>query len=130
MNQKDKNVLCVKRDKYGTLDLWLNDEDYILDNLDNESGEIKYHIVATYNGETPDKGYSYMLSLSKEPTKAIDELWLLLNRDIINWGFKDIVLHWGGHKMKFINERNITQIEKDAYVKNLEDISMHYNIEW
>ena len=54
----------------------------------------------------------------------------VIGRDTQNYFFKDIVIHWGVHTWKFINEKQVQVIEKDEYTKTMNDIERNYDIEW
>jgi len=123
---KEQNTLCVRNERYGTLDLWINNEEH----WTFGKGDLKFQVIATYNGETPEHGYAYMVSFDKDPVKALDTLMGHIGRDTENWYFKDIVIHWGIHTWNFINSKNVTKVEKDEYTKTLEDIQMNYDVEW
>ena len=122
----DKNVLCTRNERYGTLDLWINNEDHWT--FGNE--DIKWEIIATYNGEDPSKGEAYRFTLDRNPVQALNEFMGHVGRDTENWFFKDIVIHWGVHTWKFYNSKNITTVDKDENCKNLEDIKFLYDVEW
>ena len=117
---KEQNVLCARSTRYGSLDLWINPE-----------GE--YNIVATYDGESPDN-YVWGIALndlsSEKLIKEIDWIMGVIGRDTQNYFFKDIVIHWGVHTWKFINEKQVQVIEKDEYTKTMNDIERNYDIEW
>lgn len=123
---KKPKTLCARNQEYGTLDLWINDEDHWTFGKD----EFKYEIIATYNGESPETSETYRITLDKNPIEALDYLMGYIGRDVENWGYKDIVIHWGVHTWKFYNSKNISNIEKDEYVKTLEDIEYFYDVEW
>lgn len=118
--------LCALNKEYGTLDLWVNNEEHW--KFGNE--ETTWQIIATYNGKDPKEGEAYRITLDKKPTEALDALLGYIGRETENWGFKDIVIHWGVHTWKFVNDRNITEIEKDENVKSIQDIQYFYDVEW
>lgn len=126
--KEQKNKLCVRQEKYGTLDLWINPEGEGSTFGDNK----KLNIVATYNGEAINHSQAYSCSL--QDCKNVEEMldWLMgyIDRDTQNWYYKDLVIHWGVHTLKFVNEKNITTIEKDEYSRNLEDICYYNEVEW
>lgn len=122
---KEQNKLCARNERYGTLDLWINDEKH----WEFGNSKNKFQIIATLNGQNPDSGYAYMITLDEEPTKALDDFMGYISRDTQNWGYRDIVIHWGVHTWKFYNKHNITDIENDEYAKNLDDIKYFYDIE-
>lgn len=125
--KEKKRTLCVRNEEYGTLDLWINNEEHWKFGKDDK---LTWQIIVTYNGESPEKGEAYRITLDEHPTKALDELMGYIGRDVENWYYKDIVLHWGVHTWKFYNSKNITAIEKDEYTQTLEDIQMYYDVEW
>ena len=122
----EKNTLCVKQERYGTLDLWINNEDHWT--FGNE--DTKWEIIATYNGDSPSKCEAYRFTLDKDPIKALDELMGRIGRDVENWYYKDLVIHWGVHTWKFYNAYNVTSVDKDEHCKTLEDIQFLYDVEW
>ncbi len=124
---KENRKLCVKAERYGTLDLWINDEDHWTFGKDKET---KWEIIATYDGKKPNEGYAWMMTFDKDPVKAFDEVLGYIGRDTENWSYHDIVIHWGVHTWKFINSKNIEEIVKDEYTQTLEDIQMNYDVEW
>lgn len=124
---KEQNKLCCRKERYGTLDLWLNNEDHWTFGSDEET---KYEVIATYDGETPDKMEAYRFTFDKHPVEALDELMGYICRDTRNWAYKDLVIHWGVHTLKFYNSGNIEDIEKDEYTKTFEDIKYNYEVEW
>lgn len=124
---KEQNTLCARNERYGTLDLWINPEGQTL-------GDEQLHIVASFNGTPIETEQAYSLGLGnsndEDTAKKLDWLLGLIGRDTQNYFFKDIVIHWGVHTWKFINEKNITTIEKDEYTQTMQDIEMNYDIEW
>lgn len=119
------NRLCVRKDE-GTLDLWVNYEP----RWTFGGEDTKWELIATFNGETPENSEAYRFTFDKDPVKAIDEFMGVLGRDVENWHNMDIVIHWGVHTWKFINNHNVTDVEKDEYAKSLEDIKFYYDVEW
>lgn len=123
---KEHNMLCVQNTKQGTLDVWVNYEGEV-----SRYNDTRYHIITTYNGESPEEGMVASMSLKGDTIEqALDELMKYISRDTQNWSNKDIVIHWGVHTWKFMNEHNITTIEKDENTKNLDDIKLYYDVEW
>ena len=126
MNE-NKKILEARQQRYGTLDLWLNDEDHWTFGKDEET---KWEVIATYDGKNPSEMEAYRFTLDKNPIQAIDELMGYIDRDTQNWGFRDLVIHWGVHTLKFYNAKNIETIEKDEYIHNFEDLQYYYDVEW
>ena len=121
-----KRTLCVKEERYGTLDLWINPEGEGSSYGDNH----KFHIIVTYDGK-PITQFAHAICLDKgDPEQILDSLMGLIDRDTQNWYYKDLIIHWGVHTLKFTNNKNIDVVEKDEYVKNLEDIKEYYEVEW
>ena len=125
--ERENKILEARQQRYGTLDLWLNDEEHWNFGKDEET---KWEVIATYNGESPSVSEAYRFTLDKNPVQALDELMGYIDRDTQNWFFKDLVIHWGVHTLKFYNAKNIETIEKDEYTKTFEDIKFNYDIEW
>lgn len=123
----EKNILEARSERYGTLDLWINDEEHW---EFGSNKETKWEIIATYNGENPSKSEAYRFTLDRNPVQALDELMGYIDRDTQNWGFKDLVIHWGVHTLKFYNSKNIQKIEKDEYSRTMKDIEYYYDVEW
>jgi hypothetical protein len=124
---KENNKLAVLTQRYGTLDLWINDEEHWNFGKDDET---KWEIIATYNGESPSKSEAYRYTLDKNPVKALDELMGYIDRDTKGWYYKDLVIHWGVHTLKFYNSYNVETIEKDEFTRTFEDIKCNYDVEW
>lgn len=121
-----QNLLCVRKEEYGTLDLWINNEEH----WDFGNKDIKFEIIATYNGKDPSAGEAYRITLDEKPVEALDHLMGYIGRDVENWGYKDIVIHWGAHTWKFYNAKNVTNVKKDEDCKTLDDIQYYYDVEW
>ena len=81
----------------GTIDLWIN--------MDGFGGKV----LVTYNGLNPlEESYNeYDLSKINNAENFLDEVLGVLGRDVKNWHTYDIVIHWGVHNWKFINNRNV-----------------------
>ena len=124
---KEQNLLCARSTKAGTLDIWVNPKDAML-------GDNKLQVVVTYDGKPIETEQAYAFGLGDmnddQVEKQLDWFMGMLSRDTQNWFLKDIVIHWGVHKWTFYNEHNVTTIEKDEYVKNLQDIEYYYEIDW
>ena len=112
--KEQANKLCVRKEKDGTLDIWICPE-----------GK-EDRIIITYNGK-PIEEIAYDMPITPG---AIDNYMGTFGRDVENWYYKDIVIHWGVNTWKFYNSKNVTDIEKDEYVKNLDDIEYFYDVEW
>ena len=124
--EERKNVLCSRHKEYGTIDLWINPE-----GEGTEFNGKKQNIIVSYNGEPlTHMAYSCSLQDCENVEEVIDWLMGYIDRDTQNWYYKDLVIHWGVHTLKFINERNITEIEKDEYSRSLEDICYYNDVEW
>jgi len=126
---KEQRELCVRNTKEGTVDFWINYEGNV-GMLKND----KQHIIMTYNGESPEKCCALTIPLGNKDDATIEEtldcLMGYISRDTRNWYSKDIVIHWGIHTWKFVNEQNIEKVEKNEYTNNLEDIKLYYDVEW
>lgn len=83
----------------GTLDLWIN--------MDGHEGKI----LTTYNGDNTQETIcnEWDLNNVKNAEQLLDEFMGVLGRDIRNWHTMDIVLHWGVHTWKFVNNYNISE---------------------
>lgn len=125
--EKQPNKLAVLKQQYGTLDLWINDEEHWKFGKDEDT---TWEIIATYNGASPSEMEAYRYTLDRDPVKALDELMGYIDRDTKNWYFKDLVIHWGVHTLKFYNAYNVEKVEKDEYTQTFEDIKYNYEVEW
>ena len=106
---KEKDKLCVVKEKYGTVDVWICPEGF------------PDRVVITYNG-APVEERSMDMPVTVE---ALENFMGVFGRDIENWGFKDLVIHWGVHTWKFCNCRNMVE------VSSMDEIHLYSEeIEW
>lgn len=110
MEEQNERVLCVKEERYGTLDIWVCPKG------------AEDRIVITSNGKPIEQ---FECNMPINP-KALDNYMGMFGRDVENWYYKDIVIHWGVHQWKFYNSKNVTKVEN---VKTLEGISYLYDVE-
>lgn len=125
--EKINRYLAVRKEEYGTLDIWVNPE-----GEGSTIGNKKMNIVVTFNGEPISKGMAYSCSFQdcENAEEMLDWLMGYIDRDTQNWYWKDLVIHWGVHTLRFVNERNIDKVEKNEDCRNLEDIKFYYDVEW